>query len=224
MFKNITQRKIVKAFDRWAPQYEVGVEVKLRERGYSYEELALLIVRKLNLAEGSIALELGVGSGVLLERIAGMVEAHLVGIDISRSMIEIAQRKIKRAGFCQSNAENLPFLTSSIDSVYSTFMLHSVINQSKALQEIKRVLKPDGKGVLVDLCIEQSHIPYWTIIRGNLHSYIYEYGALSMYRSVKDYRNMLEECGLKVLAVQQLGKPKRYAHFLIEFKKCKTSV
>jgi ubiquinone/menaquinone biosynthesis C-methylase UbiE len=212
-------KMVMSAFDRWAPTYDYKVIPKLQFRGYSYTRLAELIVSALRPAPTSVLLELGIGSGILGREIAKLTPARLVGIDISREMLKIAEESTTYTLLYHCSAEDIPLTDATVDGVYSTFMLHSVMNQAKVLNEIRRVLKPDSSGVIVDLCPNLNRIPYWTLIRGNFHSFCYEYGAPSKYRPAHEYKDMLRHAGFTVRRVGRLGKQKDYTHFLFEFTK-----
>ena len=75
-----------------------------------------------------------------------------IGIDYSYTAAKTsldALRKLNNQGItAQANAESLPIKTSSIDLVYSSGVLHHTPNTEQALQEVFRVLKPGGKGVI----------------------------------------------------------------------------
>ena len=78
----------------------------------------------------------------------------IVGVDPNESMVTYARDAYEREliGRSESSfrtvkgvAEALPFLDGSVDVVVSTLTLCSVVDQQKALSEIRRVLKPNGK-------------------------------------------------------------------------------
>jgi len=159
------------------------------------------------------------GSGVLGREIAKLTQARLVGIDISREMLKVAEDSTTYTLLYHCSAEDIPLTDASVDGVYSTFMLHSVMNQARVLGEIRRVLKPESPGVIVDLCPSPSWIPYWTLIGGNFHSFRHEYGAPSKYRPAREYEDMLRRAGFTVCRVERLGKQKDYTHYFFEFTK-----
>lgn len=221
MLKDIIQRKIIKAFDRWAPRYTKNVQAKLCRRGYSYKDLSLHILSEMTLPRNGLVLEIGTGTGVLGRHImsSSSIPIRLIGIDISKEMLKIASKtRCYKSLYC-ANAENLPFDNNSFDGIFSTFVLHSVINQVNSLKEIHRVLKPKAIGILVDLCPNISSHPWITLIKGNLHSFYFEYGAPSCYRTQSEYSSLIENSGLNLLKVKQLGQKRSYTHYL--FKICK---
>ena len=95
-------------------------------------------------------LELGCGVGNLwlenLDRIPPGLE--IVLSDYSEGMLEQAQQNLKNSPFFQFkviDAQSIPFNNASFDIVIASHMLYHVPDRSKALSEIKRVLKPTGR-------------------------------------------------------------------------------
>lgn len=93
-------------------------------------------------------LEIGFGTGLNLPHYPPAV-ARLTIIDKNPGMSKRAQERISASKINVDNkvinGEELPFEDESFDSVVSTFTLCSIQNIDKALKEIYRVLKPDGK-------------------------------------------------------------------------------
>ena len=90
-------------------------------------------------------LEIGIGNGrfgVLL----GSNVAHYFGIDIDREYVRIARKNIpKRANitYKTGNAENIPF-DRKFDIMFYSLSWHFIEDKEKALEEAKRVLRPEG--------------------------------------------------------------------------------
>eukprot|EP00985_Skeletonema_marinoi_P024446 scaffold16992_cov140-Skeletonema_marinoi.AAC.16 len=74
----------------------------------------------------------------------------IVGVDPNSSMSSYAQDNARLYGLSSSIrtvngvAEDLPFADGSVDAIVTTLTLCSVVDQTKALSEIRRVLKPNG--------------------------------------------------------------------------------
>ena len=109
-----------------------------------------------HLSDGLI-LDIGTGPGYLPIEIANRSAAvRIIGIDLSRKLIEIAQSNALRAGlsgrlkFELGNAGRLAFEDSSFDMVISTGMLHSLKKPVKVLKEIYRVLKAGREAWIFD--------------------------------------------------------------------------
>lgn len=93
-------------------------------------------------------LEIGFGTGLNLPFYPHHV-TRLTAVDPNPGMRRIAQPRIERApvktAFEELSGEVLPFDDASFDSVVSTWTLCSIPDIDQALQEIRRVLKPDGR-------------------------------------------------------------------------------
>ncbi len=98
--------------------------------------------------------DLGTGTGSVLELFAAQAK-HLYGIDSSRDMLAIARasmekRGLKNAELRQSDVYALPLADASADLVTIHQVLHFLDEPQKALFEARRILKPDGKLLVVD--------------------------------------------------------------------------
>jgi ubiquinone/menaquinone biosynthesis C-methylase UbiE len=111
------------------------------------------IGRALPHVKGPRVLELSFGTGWLLGRLAGRVELH--GADLNRRMVEVARRNLARTGaraaLVQANVEHLPYRDAVFDTLVSTMAFTGYPDARRALGEMKRVLRPDGRMVLVDI-------------------------------------------------------------------------
>ncbi len=111
------------------------------------------------LAPGERVLDVGCGTGTLALAAWQRVrpDGEVVGIDASPEMIGIARQKSKsrasEAHFEVAAIESLPFDDGHFDAVLSSFMLHHLPDDVKqsGCAEIRRVLKPSGRFVAVDL-------------------------------------------------------------------------
>jgi ubiquinone/menaquinone biosynthesis C-methylase UbiE len=101
---------------------------------------------------GPRVLEVSFGTGYLISQYAGIFETH--GIDYNRRMATIARKNLLRAGrkaaLIQGNVEALPYPDASFDSLVNTMAFSGYPNGVRALAEMKRVLRNDGKLILID--------------------------------------------------------------------------
>lgn len=96
-------------------------------------------------------LDLCCGTGDL----AGLIkkiqsQACVTGIDFSEKMLDIASDKYCDIRFFQGDATNLPYEDNSFDIVTMAFGLRNIQNAEKAVEEVYRVLKPNGKFLHLD--------------------------------------------------------------------------
>jgi ubiquinone/menaquinone biosynthesis C-methylase UbiE len=104
-------------------------------------------------ARGEV-LEIGIGSGLNLPFYSSEVQ-HVVGVEPSLALQEMAAKRAAtghtRVNFLlQSADEPLPLPDESIDTIVMTWTLCSIPNAPKALAEMKRVLKPDGRLLFIE--------------------------------------------------------------------------
>jgi ubiquinone/menaquinone biosynthesis C-methylase UbiE len=103
---------------------------------------------------GSV-LEVAPGPGYLAIEVARHGNYRIVGLDISRTFVEIARHNALEAGvavtFEQGNASDMPFEANSFDFVICTAAFKNFSEPVRALEEMHRVLRPGGKALIVDL-------------------------------------------------------------------------
>jgi len=102
--------------------------------------------------EGSKVLEVSFGTGYLMTQYVQDFDTY--GIDLNDEMIKLTARKLAQKGLSatisKGNVENLPFANETFDSIINTMAFTGYPNGTKALAEMKRVLKKNGKLLLMD--------------------------------------------------------------------------
>jgi len=105
-----------------------------------------------NINSGDNILEIGCGTGTISEYIAEQ-GASVTIIDISEKAIEIAEEQFRDKNLdincVVMDAENLKFNDHTFDLVYGSGILHH-LSIEKAIVEIKRVLKKDGRAIFYE--------------------------------------------------------------------------
>lgn len=96
-------------------------------------------------------LEIGCGVGTDLRQFARVGE--VTGIELSEESIRLAKKGFELFGYQGSfligDGENLGFKDNSFDLVYSFGVLHHTPNTQKAIDEIYRLLKPNGEAIIM---------------------------------------------------------------------------
>lgn len=100
-------------------------------------------------------LDLGCGAGHASFVAAAQV-AQVTACDLSAKMLQVVEAAAVDRGLTnlqtrQAPAENLPFDAASFDVVISRYSAHHWHDVGQALREVKRVLKPGGKFILMDI-------------------------------------------------------------------------
>src|SRR5690606_26673733 len=123
-------------YDAFSAGYDHG-----RDRGYHklIDDQAAAVVRRY--AEGKDVLEVGCGTGLILQRVAGVARSAR-GVDLSPGMLEHA--KSRGLDVQEGSATELPFADASFDVTYSFKVLAHVPGWERALAEMARVTRPGG--------------------------------------------------------------------------------
>jgi SAM-dependent methyltransferase len=114
-------------------------------------------------ARGETVLDLGCGAGTDLLLAAQMAgpEGHVIGVDMTLSMLERARSSAAEMGLAgvelhQALIESLPVADGSIDLVISNGVIDLVPDKEAAFDEIDRVLRPGGRLQLADVVIHKE--------------------------------------------------------------------
>ncbi len=99
-----------------------------------------------------VVLEIGFGSGYNLPFYKNIKK--LYALDPSHELYSYAKDRIDTCSFpveyLSFSAENIPLEDNTVDTVVSTWSLCSIPDLTKALSEIKRVLKPEGRFLFIE--------------------------------------------------------------------------
>ena len=126
-------------------------------------------------------LEIGIGSGLNLP-FYGSDVTHIVGLEPSPTLLRFARESFdsgpREPELLEGSAEAIPLDDRSVDTVVTTWTLCTIPDVRCALQEARRVLKPDGRLLFVehgrsaDAAVRrwQDRLdPVWTTIAGGCH-------------------------------------------------------
>ena len=114
------------------------------------------LIKRVVKSPGGIALDLGCGSGAVMTEMAQLFE-FIVGVDIDHSVLNPSNKVRKPNEYLLvADVRHLPIASWRVQLVYSYGALHHV-DESDALAEVRRVLKPGGLAVLVDFVNNIGH-------------------------------------------------------------------
>ena len=103
----------------------------------------------------SNVLEVAPGPGYFAIELAKLGDYRITGLDISETFVEIARANAEKAGvkvdFRRGNVSNLPFPKESFDFLLCRAAFKNFSEPQRALEEMHRVLKPDGQALIIDL-------------------------------------------------------------------------
>jgi ubiquinone/menaquinone biosynthesis C-methylase UbiE len=107
------------------------------------------------LPQGGDLLEVAPGPGYVAIEMAKGGAYRVTGLDVSRTMVELAHRNAAEAGvevdFRQGNASAMPFADDSFDLLACSAAFKNFSEPHKALEEMYRVLRPGGTALVLDL-------------------------------------------------------------------------
>jgi arsenite methyltransferase len=116
-----------------------------------------LVIEALDLRAGEHVLDIGSGPGFLACEIAAVVgeRGSVHGVDPSESMLAIAAHRERAPGsapveFRPGDAVKLPYPDASFDAAVSTQVYEYVADMPAALAEVRRVLRPGGRLLVLD--------------------------------------------------------------------------
>lgn len=138
-------------------EYNQNNHVWLKGKGFGHSHLEKpAMYRELPKLKGKSVLCIGCGAGEECEHIKSTGAKKVVGIDISKSLIEIAKKNYPKLEFFVMDMEKLNLEDNSFDFVYSSLVMHYIKDWKRVLKEVKRVLKKGG------IFLFSTHNPvYW---------------------------------------------------------------
>jgi ubiquinone/menaquinone biosynthesis C-methylase UbiE len=107
------------------------------------------------LPQGGDMLEVAPGPGFVAIEMAKGGAYRVTGLDVSRTMVELARRNAAEAGvdvaFRHGNVSAMPFADNSFDLLACSAAFKNFSEPHRALEEMYRVLRPGGTAVVLDL-------------------------------------------------------------------------
>lgn len=143
---DISNAHVEAAYARWAPFYDRVFTAIMRPG----RKAAAAAVNRV----GGRVLDVGVGTGLELPMFASNL--RIVGVDLSAPMLEIARGRVAQEGLTQvedlrvMDAMALEFSDASFDVAVAPYVITTVPDPVRALDEMARVTKPGGEIVLVN--------------------------------------------------------------------------
>ncbi len=143
-----------------------------------------MAVRLAQVPPNGRALDVATGTGDLaLALAAASPGASVVGLDPSRGMLAVGEKKVRarglegRVSLTEGDARTLPYPDGSFDAVTIAFGIRNVPDRPRALREMARVLKPGGRLVVLELSEPRRGI-LGPLARFHVHHVVPRVGAL----------------------------------------------
>ncbi len=206
-------RKVAGVFDSVAPKYDLMNDLMSAgmHRAWKAFTIALADVRT-----GERVLDVASGSGDLASAFARRVgpEGQVWLTDINGAMLARGRDRLLDEGralpLAQCDAEKLPFHADSFDCVSVAFGLRNMTHKEAALTEMRRVLKPGGRLLVLEFSrvwqpLARAYDWYsfkvlpWlgSKIAGDADSYRYLAESIRVHPDQEQLKGMMEHVGLE---------------------------
>ncbi|HRN91243.1 MAG TPA: bifunctional demethylmenaquinone methyltransferase/2-methoxy-6-polyprenyl-1,4-benzoquinol methylase UbiE [Ferruginibacter sp.] len=149
---------------------------------------------------------------------------HIKGIDISEGMLEVGRKKVRQAGLSEviellkGDSETINFNDNTFDAVTVAFGVRNFQHLEKGLAEIRRVLKPGGKLVVLEFSKPTSPLykPFYQLYMKTIcplmahlfskSSAAYEYldESIDKFPEGKNFTRVLESVGFRNTSIQKM--------------------
>ena len=202
MFDNISEN-----YDGLNRVISLGIDVSWRKK----------VVKLVGENNPQQILDIATGTGDLALMMTSLNPKKIIGLDISEGMLEVGKQKIAKANKSETiemivgDSENIPFEDNTFDAITVSFGVRNFENLDKGLTEILRVLKPNGKFVVLETSnptkfpFKQGYKFYTNFILpliGKIFSkdktaYAYLSKSANSFPFGKAFNNILEKNGFK---------------------------
>jgi demethylmenaquinone methyltransferase/2-methoxy-6-polyprenyl-1,4-benzoquinol methylase len=149
-------RQIQTMFSRITRRYDLMNRVMTGGRDRAWRRIA---ARELALGPNSVALDLATGTADLALAVRqAYPDSPVVAVDFSETILragaaKAAQRGVGAISFAIGDALSLPFADATFDGCTNAFLLRNAVDLSRCLREMRRVVRPGGRVV----CMEITH-------------------------------------------------------------------
>ena len=146
------EKNSIRQFTRWAENYDNPFT------SITFRQTNAKIMELLNPTSNSSLLDVGCGSGILIQKLLSLKRnMKLYGLDITPKMVEVAIKKFTNNSNVEitlGSAVKMPYKDDSFDYVTCASSFHHHPNPFQSIKEMVRVLKPGGRLLILDMCIE----------------------------------------------------------------------
>jgi len=215
--------QVSKMFDNIAPYYDrlnrflsLGIDKSWRRKA----------INELKTKSPKVILDVATGTGdVAIEMVKQLNPEKIVGLDISKEMLEIGKKKILKKEMSEiiemevGDSENLRFENNTFDAVTVAFGVRNFGDLEKGIREMNRVLKKDGKLIVLEFSkptifpfkqLFNFYFKYILPLIGRLTSkdkraYSYLYESVQAFPEGENFIKVLEKTGFKYNSCKRLS-------------------
>lgn len=169
-------------------------------------------------------LDVATGTGDLAIAALRLSPDEVVGVDLSENMLAVGRKKLDKKGIQnismhQGDSEHLPFEDNSFDAITVGFGVRNYENLEKGLKEMRRVLRPGGKLVVLEFSkpsvfpVKQLFnfyskyiLPIWgKMFSGSSEAYVYLPESVKHFPEGKEFTDILSGCEYNNTAFKRLS-------------------
>jgi len=187
-------------FDWFAPNYD-----KCMIETNRVNVQLFLIGSFLNWIKGNV-LDIATGTGTIANYIKDKTCCNVYGIDFSQEMIKEARGKIRDVNFTVGKVSNLPYSNNFFDTVVCSHGFYWFENITTTIQEVKRVLKPNGFFISLEGKLKGKNKPKQIFFEKELE----ELADLQNYIGVDFLESMIKKEGFSLIKKICLSVDKDY--------------
>lgn len=213
--------QVARMFDSISGNYDflnhflsLGIDIRWRKKA----------IRLLAKERPKLILDVATGTGDFAIEALKLNPEKIIGVDISEGMLDIGRKKMKTKGYenvielKSGDSENLPFEENKFDAVIVAFGVRNFENLEKGLSEIFRVLKPNGRAVVLEFSkptsfpMKQLYSFYFKLILPKIgkvvshdsSAYTYLPESVQAFPDGNDFLSVLSKLGYKNATCQPL--------------------
>ncbi len=216
------KEQVAEMFDNIAFRYDLlnGILSFGTHKGWRHK-----CVKKLKSLQPKQILDVATGTGDFAIACTKLSPEKIIGVDISEGMMKFGREKLVKLNLDKlielrlGDAETVDFPDNSFDAIVVGFGVRNFENLEKGLTNLYRVLKPDGKIIILEFSyprafpIKQFYNFYFTYITpfvGKLFSkdtraYSYLQESVKAFPNNENFVTVLNKCGFKNSSFQTLS-------------------
>ena len=210
------KEKVQQMFDNIAPTYDklnhiMSLSVDKLWRRHALKEIVDGTPQRI------LDVACGTGDSTISIAKAAAEGTKVTGADISEGMMALVMEKARKAGVGNridlqvADGEALPYGEGTFDLVTCAFGIRNFEHKEKGLEEFRRVLRPGGRAVILELSVPQKKVLRWAYdlyflhilpwvggkVSGDKAAYKYLPASVHNFPAPKEFCRMMEEAGFR---------------------------
>lgn len=219
------KEKIARMFDTIAGDYDLLNHILSLDIDRRWRREALRQIIDPDRSQEILDVACGTGDFTLAIARTACPRSHVTGIDISEGMLSRAREKAGKTGFGDritleaGDGEALRFGDGTFDVVTVAFGVRNFEDRKRGLREMRRVLKPEGKLVVLELSRPANPVLRWCyglylrhcmpwiggLMSGDKSAYRYLTASVERFPMPREFKATLKACGFRQIRQKPLS-------------------